>query len=567
MKKFKNNFAYGAAALLFGAMTFSACSSSDDVENDPNPTFDGKAVKTQFAISIPAGGQQTRVAGGTVQSGGATDFRGLSNIRLIPFSATVGTAFENDAILLADIGKTGDLNNNAKFYSDVAVPIGTTRFLFYAEATPSGADKDNGALEATNGDLTTGLLEGKNIDDFKFKHKQINSTANTNIQGYLVGILDAVVGSFNGLTDPNDVAALDNLKKTKVGSSSAIKAVMKDIYNTVSTGATAVKTEIEKYFVPSSDFAYKTDATGYVTNADNYPGYLGIPEGAAQVEFNKTASKFAYVSVNATDFATYVFPASLYYWVNSEIGAATEKQSDNWSGTTADWGTFINTNYSETSVGSSTQSIVLKSPVQYAVSQLVYNVHFNADQVLDKASHPINVVTGGNANFKLKGILIGGQKAVDYKFEQLSGETERTIYDASIGGTLQDVTTATGGKNYYSLTLQTEKRAENANEDNQKIVSIALEMVNNSGAAFTGKDNEIIPDGGTFYLRGELRTKFNNSNEYVFEQDHKTVANITIRSLASAEYTIPDLRKTELELGLYVDLEWQEGLTYDVVIE
>lgn len=572
MKKFKNNFAYGAAALLFGAMTFSACSSSDDVENDPNPTFDGKAVKTQFAISIPAGGQQTRVAGGTVQSGGATDFRGLSNIRLIPFSATVGTAFENDAILLADIGKTGDLNNNAKFYSDVAVPIGTTRFLFYAEATPFSADKDNGALEAANDDLTTGLLEGKNIDDFKFKHKQINSTANTNIQGYLVGILDAVVGSFNGLTDPNDVAALDNLKKTKVGSSSAIKAVMKDIYNTVSTGATAVKTEIEKYFVPSSDFAYKTDATGYVTNADNYPGYLGIPEGAAQVKYNNDNNSFAYEITGAEQqFGTYVFPASLYYWVNSEIGAGNATHSKDWTGsTTADWNTFVtsSTNYPDNSVSSTTQSIVLKSPVQYAVSQLVYNVKFGEGPILDKASHPVDVLNGsGNANFKLKGILIGGQKAVDYKFVQLSGETERTIYDASIGGTLQDVTTATDGNNYYSLTLQTEKRAENANEGNQKIVSIALEMVNNSGAAFTGKDNEIIPDGGTFYLRGELRTKSGDPNEYVFEQDHKTVANITISSLASAEYTIPDLRKTELELGLYVDLKWQEGLTYDVVIE
>lgn len=566
MKKFKNNFAYGAAALLFGAMTFSACSSSDDVENDPNPTFDGKAVKTQFAISIPAGGQQTRVAGGTVQSGGATDFRGLSNIRLIPFSATVGTAFENDAILLADIGKTGDLNNNAKFYSDVAVPIGTTRFLFYAEATPSGADKDNGALEA-NGDLTTGLLEGKNIDDFKFKHKQINSTANTNIQGYLVGILDAVVGSFNGLTDPNDVAALDNLKKTKVGSSSAIKAVMKDIYNTVSTGATAVKTEIEKYFVPSSDFAYKTDATGYVTNADNYPGYLGIPEGAAQVEFNKTTSKFAYVSVNATDFATYVFPASLYYWVNSEIGAATEKQSDNWSGTTtADWGTFINTNYSETSVGSSTQSIVLKSPVQYAVSQLVYNVKFGEGPILDKASHPVDVLNGsGNANFKLKGILIGGQKAVDYQFAQIESETSKTIYDASIGG-LQNVT-KTAVDDFYSIALQTKKRAAGADANNQEPVNIALEMVNNSGASFVGKDNEVIPDGGTFYLRGLLSTKVGDANDYVFQQDHKTVAKITISSLATAEYTIPDLRKTELELGLYVDLEWQDGLVYDVDIK
>lgn len=569
MKKFKNkNLAYRAAMLLVGVITFSACSSDEEVVN-VNPSFDGKSVKTQFAISIPAGGQsKTRVSQDVAQGQDNPVFRGMSNIRLIPFSTTNGVTFENDAIILTDIANTNDLERNAKFYSDVAVPIGTNRFWFYAEATRgSGAeDKDNGALDVNSG-LTTGLLNGKNISDFKFQHRQINATPTAGIENYLVGILNEVVTSFGTPSNPGDVAAFESLKKTNVGSSSAIKAVMKDIYNAVSIDA--VKNKIAEYFDSGSDFAYKTSATGYVTNADNYPGCLGIPEGAAQVKYDN--GNFAYVATSAEQqFGTYVFPASLYYWVNSEIGAGNATHSDDWTGsTTSDWNTFVtsNTNYPEHSVSSTTQSIVLKNPVQYAVSQLVYNVHFNAEQVLDKASHPINVVTGGNANFKLKGILIGGQKAVDYKFEQLSGETERTIYDASIDGTLQDVTTATDGKNYYSLTLQTEKRAENANEDNQKIVSIALEMVNNSGAAFTGKDNEIIPDGGTFYLRGELRTKLGDPNEYVFEQDHKTVANITISSLASAEYTIPDLRKTELELGLYVDLEWQEGLTYDVVIE
>lgn len=570
MKKFKNkNLAYRAAVLLVGVITFSACSSDEEVVN-VNPSFDGKSVKTQFAISIPAGGQsKTRVSQDVAQGQDNPVFRGMSNIRLIPFSTTNGVTFENDAIILTDIANTNDLERNAKFYSDVAVPIGTNRFWFYAEATRgSGAeDKDNGALDVNSG-LTTGLLNGKNISDFKFQHRQINATPTTGIENYLVGILNEVVASFGTPTIPGDVAAFESLKKTNVGSSSAIKAVMKDIYNAVSIND--VKNKIEEYFDSGADdFAYKTSATGYVTNADNYPDCLGIPEGAAQVKYNNNS--FAYEITGAEQqFGTYVFPASLYYWVNSEIGAGNATHSDDWTGsTTSDWNTFVtsNTNYPEHSVSSTTQSIVLKNPVQYAVSQLVYNVHFNAEQVLDKASHPINVMAGGNANFKLKGILIGGQKAVDYKFEQLSDETERTIYDASIGGTLQDVTTATDGNNYYSLTLQTEKRAENANEDNQKIVSIALEMVNNSGAAFTGKDNEIIPDGGTFYLRGELRTKLGDPNEYVFEKDHKTVANITISSLASAEYTIPDLRKTELELGLYVDLEWQEGLTYDVVIE
>ena len=51
MKKFYNrNFAYGAAALLIGAVSFTACSSEDELSNT-NPTYDGESVKTQFAIN------------------------------------------------------------------------------------------------------------------------------------------------------------------------------------------------------------------------------------------------------------------------------------------------------------------------------------------------------------------------------------------------------------------------------------------------------------------------------------------------------------------------------------
>lgn len=45
MKKFYNrNFAYGAAALLIGAVSFTACSSEDELSNT-NPTYDGESVK------------------------------------------------------------------------------------------------------------------------------------------------------------------------------------------------------------------------------------------------------------------------------------------------------------------------------------------------------------------------------------------------------------------------------------------------------------------------------------------------------------------------------------------
>jgi hypothetical protein len=43
-----------------------------------------------------------------------------------------------------------------------------------------------------------------------------------------------------------------------------------------------------------------------------------------------------------------------------------------------------------------------------------------------------------------------------------------------------------------------------------------------------------------------------------------TIATFKIKSLAAAENTIPDLRNPKVELGLSVDLTWQDGVIFDV---
>lgn len=567
-KSYNRNLAYGAAALLIGAVGFTGCSSEDELTN-VNPTYDGNSVKTQFAINIPAAAKPgTRLGEDIVQGQSTPVFRGMSSIKLIPFTNAgnlVGTEnFKTDAIILKDITKddSGEgLNKGAKFYSDIAVPVGTNRFLFYSEATRTGdtSNKVNGSITApegfNNGDLVNGLT---NLANLKFSLTGI-SKANSDIQNYLLGILNAVVTSLNDNAGDNETLklALTNLKDVKVGSSDAILAIMQDLYDMVKTGGTSenstIATVITTYFTDSDGIlTYKTDG-GYVENANNYPTCLGIPEGAAQVEYN---TSFTYSSLNASDFSTYTYPAALYYFVESELGASDEIHGNNWSGTsTSDWTSFVDvTNYPNNVVSASTQSIVLKSPIQYAVSQLVYNVIFASSELKDNQG--VNRAVGTD-NFKLKGILIGGQKGVNYKFEQDATSDSKTIYDPLSSAI---AITTTKSDDFYSLALQTAKRSSN-----QETVNITLEFMNN-GEDFYGVDG-IVPKGGTFYLAGTLSTKSGEGNDYVFEQDHKTVATVTIKSLENAQYTIPDLRKTELELGLYVDLEWKTGLTQDVTIE
>lgn len=83
MKKINHYVLNGAIALLSTA-GFVACSSSDDVTDAPvNPSYDGKSVKTQFAINIANESSKTRMTAENTQNN--ANFLGMDHIYLIPF--------------------------------------------------------------------------------------------------------------------------------------------------------------------------------------------------------------------------------------------------------------------------------------------------------------------------------------------------------------------------------------------------------------------------------------------------------------------------------------------------
>lgn len=154
--RFFNKYAYMGAIALVGAVGFTACSSEDDLTAQQNPTFDGESVKTQFAISIPAAGKTgTRLSQTVVQGQDQPDFRGMTNIRLVPFALESGkiegtTTTSIQPIALGAIGN-GDLQSNGsyKVYNDVDIPVGVNNFLFYGEAAEA---------EGSTGSLINGAL-------------------------------------------------------------------------------------------------------------------------------------------------------------------------------------------------------------------------------------------------------------------------------------------------------------------------------------------------------------------------------------------------------------------------
>lgn len=582
--KIFSKYAYMGAIALVGAVGFTACSSDDDLTAPQNPTFDGESVKTQFAINIPyAGGKDTRLGQDIVQ--GQTPnptFRGMSNIKLIPFGTQpgAGTLFTSDAIIVGDIDNNG-LDKGAKFYTDVQVPIGTTHFLFYAEATraTTTADKENGVIvapvEFDNGDLLNGGLD--NLDNLEFKLKEINATrSESTVENFLLGALNGITGVlYANMSGDNDlIVAYDNFVTLKAGSGASILAAVQRLYDIVKDGTDpsadlTVANKIKEYFTPadgSGILSYKTNASGYSKDVPTYPTELGLPAGAAQVKATAGSSAPHTFAYNTTDynatFGSYSYPASLYYYVNTPVKTDDDTHGTNWASSSEDWKTFLGNNYTGTSVTAATKSVVLENPINYAVSRFDVLPVFASGipgQVPDQ--HGVNREIGNN--FVLTGILVGQQNPVNYAFEwkTVTDDKIKTIYDASITPTAITETAQTTP--FYTLVLQSEDGSKA-----EKTVNFALEF-RNDGEDFYGVDGNIIPKGGTFYLVGSLSNYKEGKKEtdFVFQQDHNTIAKISIKSLKNAYNTVPDLRKTQLELGLYVDLTWTAGLVGDVTIE
>ena len=183
MKKFNHYVLNGAIALLSTA-GFVACSSSDDVTDAPvNPTYDGKSVKTQFAINIATpvtGNPSTRMSDANTQNGTNVSFLGMNNIKLMTFksgdelnvttsSANRTTSTQLDQIIaLSNLGTTDiSSSNSSKIYTDVYIPVGTTNFLFYGTG-PIGTSTNSDRFEKGTLTVPSSLVSGQTLNDINY---------------------------------------------------------------------------------------------------------------------------------------------------------------------------------------------------------------------------------------------------------------------------------------------------------------------------------------------------------------------------------------------------------------
>ncbi len=318
-------------------------------------------------------------------------------------------------------------------------------------------------------------------------------------------------------------------------------------------------------------------------------------------------------TVGATSCYNVYYPAEICYFGNSPIRVTNENVVEaeypqgvaNWDAA-ASW---TSKNWTAKShVVSTTRSVAMQYNINYGTALLKSDIKYGA-AILEDNNHAIQVaqnpslsasdepnaeITVTSSTFKLKGILVGGvPTTVGWDFLPVAGSTYgQCIYDKDIASD-EIPATGTSAPN-YTLVWDNWNAALKGQKQND--VYICLEFENNSGKDFWGQHN-IVRNGGVFYLIGKLDPDAGRSTtdrsegvtwpandlqalppfnadgttlkeRRVFMQDFMTTANFVIgaTSLQKAYSTVPDLRSTQISLGLSVDLKWETGLIFDNVI-
>lgn len=593
-------------AALLVILAIVGCASDDS--DSPTPPADGKtAVELALCVSpSQSEGGITRMSPATIQ--GDNNFRDIQDLKLIPLNSEGNVA----GSMLQGLERVDDKNYYFS-HQIIDLNIGTSRFLCYAkakhDANPDPAK--NGALTA---DFPSSLSDKNYLTGISFTPKQISPSGVVtsddylrarNLAGYLTSI--ATAGNWGSYDKLNELYNLFTGNGNLIaGSSANVKALVNKLYQQVNglvipegnTAAQTAKTNILASILDgvtyegSGNDLVITSLDGTSTTREGYPGNIGLPDGAAAMRWVATkpidATDDGYpkfvpqVKVPAgntmplSDHDRFAYPPELYYYIDSPIKTSESSKESayqsaaKWVDKEGDDGVLNKYEHDDAVVASTTRSVAVKNPLDYAVGCLVTRIQAVSDNLEDNsqaakdeegASSTIVVasVSLGSDKFPLTGIQIDGQYKQTYEFLPIADTntnkaTEYIVYDNDITGVYL---TSTQSGPAYTLAYQSR---------DGKPVDIVLEFLNNSGKLFYGYQNGIVYPGTKFYLIGQIwppnpEASTENIDCRVFTKDHISSVQLTIQSLQNAYNVIPDLKTAQyaIKVDNVAVTQWSDG--------
>ena len=558
-----------------------------DYDEEVAVSADPVTVELAYTFSSVAG-TQTRQADDVVVPNDV-DARMPQTLNIIPL---VGKAPQpSDVEWELPVPKPGAGENPRSLLyrsSYCSMAVGVDGCLVYG----SVADLSTKPGKVNNGSLVyspfTAISSQSDLERFTFSLESIypeteaSADAST-LAGYLNAIADVEGWQSSTLTNP----ILKNLFENFTGHGSDLPGSAASVKQWVA----AIKNAAQGYLdnPPSSIGDDEKTILGNIVAAANgitititdnsYPRALYLPDGAAALRWNGSAFVPAMQTTtldNINSVSRFAYPAPLYYFVDSNIKAAEEKVDFETvygdvatDATKTAWDKVLEINkFTKTAVTSNTKSVALEDPVQYAVAQLKVTVKAeptgtDGTTIKDNAGDDITI---GTTDFPLTGVIVCGQRPVNYQFEQASNSDVdvKFIYDSQVkksDDTYYYLTTSVPSGGPSTLVLQSY-----AGED----VDIILEFENNGEQTFRCIDGFVYPNT-RFYLIGKVVAPVKDDNDektnQVFTKDYITTVNMTVKSLAKAYNVLPNLLTSNLEIGVETTPKWVAATPTTIVFE
>ncbi len=589
-----------ATAMLVG------CKDYDESYGNVDPV----RVELAYTFSSSAAGSQTRQSSYVVSN--TSVLRMPNNLMIIPM---IGENLQKTEITWNEpVKKVSDPFTSLYYYSQYCdFEPGVNRCLVYGSAddvTQTTVDSRvyNGKLNPSVDFSTVTDQRTLNLNDLTFdlepifKSEEYNETDNTGkdgiptdastLAGYLTDVANSHAGELYWKNSTNVILKnlfdnFTNYGRNLPGSAASVKALLKALYTVADsylTSSEAIGDE-EKAILDAiiANTSAKADAIGDVT----YPRNINLPDGAAALRWMEVeeeggakVKKFmpqmqTTTLDNINTITRFAYPASLYYFVDSNIQTSdgmvslpTEYDKVTESDTKTAWDAILTQNFKAGGeVTATTRAVALTDPVQYAVAQLQVNTSYStlSGKPANTLPDAVNADIPVDNNFVLKGVIICGQRPVKYDFVPGDNSDAPTmfIYDSQVKEENCTLSASSTDAACTTLVLQSY-----AGED----VNIILEYENTSDdLTFKCVDGIVYPHT-RFYLIGKVEAlkgddvNTDEKTHQVFTKDYITTVNMKVTSLAKAYNVLPNLLGGGLELGVELTTKWIQAETTNVLL-